>query len=830
MLLAGCTVSTTRMAAGSAKPVVQRVEADVRASAAPEGVLLTEAVGNVVRTPAATHAHLNPQAARNLRFVPPRRGGPANPGRRGKGFPAPDDPDPPAAKIWSSPSPTINTITFSANVSNTGGFAFVPADANAAVGPGHIVSVANASIQIHKRDGDRTLNRSLKQFFSALSPQTFTFDPKVLYDAYAQRFVVLALEQSDVEDFGNPGNESSILLAVSDDADPNGVWRTTRIDSKVSIGGGACWADFPGFAADEEALYITANMFGFSDTPGGACGEVRLWIVEKGLTGGFYAGAGADIRRFDPLVGASTFDLTMQPARVSGTPPAGTVGTWLVGYDGLSDPGSSGEAVQVTRVSSPLGTPSFSTQIVELGNIDQVPITGMAEAPQAGSATKIATNDFRALDAVWRADALWTVFQVMPNAGDTNHGQATAHWLRMGTGSPNLSVAGQGNIGGEDAAGPAASTYFPSIAVNAWGHAVIGFSASSVSSHVGAYAVSRRPGDAAGTVSAARTIHHGTDPYARTFDGDANRWGDYSSVVVDPLDECFWVYNQWASAPDSGQPSNNGRWSTTAGRVCVCDGSESTGDGDLDGVCAAPDNCDAVSNRDQADLDADTVGNACDNCAATANANQHDGDNDAVGTACDNCAATANASQANGDGDALGNACDNCPLATNPDQFNPDGDLHGNACDNCPDQANQDQADGDADAVGNVCDNCVSVPNTSQANQDNDSRGDLCDNCPAVTNQSQSNSDSDPLGNACDNCPLVANPAQLNSDSDPPGDACDNCALLANPDQANLDDDPLGDACDPDDDNDALPDALDPCPLDATNGCPIELVFRDGFD
>ena len=66
---------------------------------------------------------------------------------------------------------------------------------------------------------------------------------------------------------------------------PNGTWRFTAINSLISISGASRWADFPGFAADEEAVYITANMFGFGLS--GTYAGVRLWIIPKNT---FYAG------------------------------------------------------------------------------------------------------------------------------------------------------------------------------------------------------------------------------------------------------------------------------------------------------------------------------------------------------------------------------------------------------------------------------------------------------------------------------------------------------------------------------------------------------------
>ncbi|HVF35352.1 MAG TPA: DUF11 domain-containing protein, partial [Candidatus Saccharimonadia bacterium] len=110
----------------------------------------------------------------------------------------------------------------------------------------------------------------------------------------------------------------------------------------------------------------------------------------------------------------------------------------------------------------------------------------------------------------------------------------------------------------------------------------------------GAYAVSRRSTDPAGTMSAPITVKPGVAPYLRTVGGDnPNRWGDYSSVSHDPVDQCFWVYNQWAdsTAACSSSGGENGCWATTVGRVCVCAGNEATGDTDLDGRCNDIDAC-----------------------------------------------------------------------------------------------------------------------------------------------------------------------------------------------------------------------------------------------
>ena len=72
------------------------------------------------------------------------------------------------------------------------------------------------------RHADRS-HTSLKNFFAPLRPDYGVFDPKALYDQYANRFVVVALEAYAIRPAGDPCDMSRIMVAVSDDSDPNGT-------------------------------------------------------------------------------------------------------------------------------------------------------------------------------------------------------------------------------------------------------------------------------------------------------------------------------------------------------------------------------------------------------------------------------------------------------------------------------------------------------------------------------------------------------------------------------------------------------------------------------
>lgn len=454
---------------------------------------------------------------------------------------------------------TIDAVNFITDATNSG-YYHIPPDPNGAAGPTQVVNLVNTSIQWYTKAGVQEHNQRLGKnsstavgsFFASLSPINGTFDPKVIYDQYAGRFVVVTLEMSGTVT-NDPNNVSRILLAVSDDSDPNGTWYYQVIDSKLTIGGSDSWADYPGFAVDKDAVYVTANMFRFT---GGSSIATRLWIINKTP---FYSGGAASVTVYDPYASAGS-STTTQPAHLFGTAP-GSTGTFLVAYSGLSD--GTNEYVQVTRVDNPLGTPTFNVQQRSLGDID-VTASIMPNAPQLGTANLINTNDRRALNAVWRDNTLWTTFTTRPTSG-----QATAHWVKISTSNlGTLSIADQGDVDGEDIAA-GTYTFFPSIAVDPCGNMALGFAASASTIYPGAYYAGRLASDPAGTVQSSVAMAPGQDYYYRAFGGSRNRWGDYTGISLDPADEAtFWVFNQYAMTRGTilgSYPTEDGRWATRWG-------------------------------------------------------------------------------------------------------------------------------------------------------------------------------------------------------------------------------------------------------------------------
>ena len=448
----------------------------------------------------------------------------------------------------------IPGITYDQDGVNNGSNS-IPPDPSGAAGPSHLVSVNNRSIEWHLKDGTQQNSESLQSFFGSA---TATFDPKVIYDQHNDRFVVVTLEFANLGNGTTADDESRILLAVSDSSDPNAGWTTHTIDALTPIGGGNAWADYPGIAVDDEAIYITNNMF---DTETFSFAGQRLWIVDKGDgTGGFYDGNAASVTIHDPATASGGFDTTMMPTMMYGNAP-GNTGVWLAGFSGFTN--GTQEFVQLIRVDDALGTPVFTSQFVDIGDIGTN--FSLDNAAQSGSATGILTNDSRLLDAVWRDGSLY--FATTINDTGAQDGESTAFWGEIDTSvlaTPTF-VQG-GKIDGEDIA-PNTETFFPSIAVNASGTVGVGFSASAPSIFAGSYFTYREDGDPAGTMREPQAVQEGLDTYVRTFGSGRNRWGDYTATTVDAADdETFWTFNEYADIRGSLFIGEDGRWATVWGQ------------------------------------------------------------------------------------------------------------------------------------------------------------------------------------------------------------------------------------------------------------------------
>jgi hypothetical protein len=280
----------------------------------------------------------------------------------------------------------------------------------------------------------------------------------------------------------------------------------------------------------------------------------------------------------DPILRSEVpLDNDLFPAQVYGGPIGNNVGTFLVAYSGFYIGNSS--YFFIVALEDPLTSPSFSwNNVVDLGEIDQEQSVSSTppNAPQIGLATNVlGTYSTFVTGVAWRDNSLWVTAQVVPFVGP-NAGQTTAVWFQINTDTVNkkFTLVDSGEIGGEDL-GAGTFTFFPFVAVNSRGVAAFGFAASGPLIHPGAYVVGRNPNDPKGTVSRSFVVKEGIDVYNGT------KWGIQSSIALDPADDSFWVYNEFAGThflhTDSTGVTLEGAWGTAWRRFRSTDCTDGAG-------------------------------------------------------------------------------------------------------------------------------------------------------------------------------------------------------------------------------------------------------------
>lgn len=369
-----------------------------------------------------------------------------------------------------------------------------PPDPTLAIGVNHIVATANSSIAFFDRSGTKQFQQTSTTFFSGLGAGTFQFDPKVFYDRINNRFVLIFLEQ------GSSAQVSKVLLAVSDDGDPNGTWYRYRIEARRTIGTQNYWLDYPGFGYTKDAYVICGNMFGFSSGFGG----VQFIVIPTAP-----ALTGAAISPTTALVSGGSVQL------------AETISATQTTLYGIST--NTTTSLRVYALTNLTGTPTITTANVTVPAFS----TPTRDAISTNSRT-VDPLDGRLLNAVWRNGKL-------VSAHGIQNGNIRVRWYEVNTnswptsGTPSLSQSGE-------VTDAAADLFMPAININSAGAISVIYTRSSSSITGDIMMAGRATTDPAGTMGTpVRLEASAGNNYSQ------NRWGDYFGINVDPVnDTTFW--------------------------------------------------------------------------------------------------------------------------------------------------------------------------------------------------------------------------------------------------------------------------------------------------
>ncbi len=400
---------------------------------------------------------------------------------------------------------------------------WVPPDPNLAVGATHVVQVVNSAVAFfQKSTGVKTFQQNMfgaSGWFGSVGAGDFVFDPKCFYDKVSGRFFVLALELADP-------TVSKLLIAVSDDGDPNGTWFKYRIEARLTVGANNYWMDYPGFGSNKDAVVCCGNMFAMSGSTGFA--GVQFISMKKAP---MLTGAPTTVTSLvDPNSGSGQIANCVDPAldRVYAAAVTTTSSMRLYALTNV--------AVAPTLVFTSLGVPPF------------VPRNRNAFSTNGRTLDRI---DSRLFQVAYRSGRLLMTHHVAVSGADD---RSAVRWYDSNlqgwpvSGSPTL--AQSGNVVG----GAGQDLHMPGINMNAVGDVALTFTRSSMSITADVCVSSRKASDPPGSMSSPVMVATSANPNYGSPGG--NRWGDYFSVMVDPNDNStFWGTGMVGNA--------GGGWQTT---------------------------------------------------------------------------------------------------------------------------------------------------------------------------------------------------------------------------------------------------------------------------
>lgn len=398
---------------------------------------------------------------------------------------------------------------------------FAPPDTNAAVGATQVVETVNISYAVFDKStgtptaGPISINNLWANVDTSCANPNNLSDPVVLYDQQANRWVVEIITVS---------SPFKYCYAVSTTSDATGAFHAYAFTDPVGL------PDYTKVGIWPDAYYHAGRMFKNGSTYAGpkACAVNRAAMI---------AGTAATMQCFQ--INNTAVD-GMLPSSLDGAtpPPAGSPNYFVL-------LGSS-TTLQMFKFHVDFTTPTNST----FTGPTVITVAAFSEAgsfsgfvPQLGTTQKLDGVGFTLMHRL--------AYRNFPNATPPHESLVATHNVSRGTGTSKryaprwyeIRSPGTTPVVFQSGTFTPDTTYrwMGSIAMDKVGDIALGYSASSSAIHPAIRYTGRTPATPVGKMQAEATIFNGPGSQTgqRLF-----RWGDYSSMAVDPVDDCTMWYAQ----------------------------------------------------------------------------------------------------------------------------------------------------------------------------------------------------------------------------------------------------------------------------------------------
>ncbi len=431
-----------------------------------------------------------------------------------------DSPDPVVQDRFSDLR-SLMTVNMPSPILNFNGIAFpgvacncAPPDTNGEVGATQYVQMVNEGFQVfNKTTGVSVLGpvgiQTVWSGFGGPCETSGSGDPVVLYDQLANRWLI--------SQFAGVGIPTDECVAVSTTSDATGSWH------RYGFHLGSNFFDYPHLGVWPDAYYMSMNVFNSTGTAflgpqPFAFDRTRMLaglsatFITTGITGG-------------PL------EETYLPADLDGSslPPAGAPASFVEF--------PAGGSFRIFHFHVDFATPLNST------------FTLFASPPSAGFSIRSSGIPQLGTSSVLDPIGDRLMFRVATRFFSDGHesavgnftvqsgGVAAVRWFELrGLTSGPATVFQQGTYQPDTT-----HRWMGSAAMDQQGNIAVGYSASSSAINPQIRYAGRLAGDTINTLPQAEvTLFAGTGSQV----GTSSRWGDYSDMTIDPVDDCTFWYTQ----------------------------------------------------------------------------------------------------------------------------------------------------------------------------------------------------------------------------------------------------------------------------------------------
>lgn len=410
-----------------------------------------------------------------------------------------------------------------------GGGGLTPPDPVLAVGPNHVLVAVNRAFAVYDKGGASLLGPiTLTALFAGTGDGcgTVPFDPELLYDEAANRFLITA-----------DGGGYALCVAVSQSGDPTGGWYAYKFNT------GQGFFDFPQAGIGRNELFVGANNY---NAPAGV-GQV--YAIRK--TDLYYGiGAAAVMRTVTP----SLTNPTPTPVHLHGF----NQGTWpSSGPHHILVHHSDNDVYTLLAWDDPFGANSLTAiATFDLTATSGVPVGTPLIMPQRdgsdiGGRPNQGLIDARQWDLEYRNGYLWTTMHV-----SCNPGSGAVNCIRWAKIHPATGSIAQSGVFGS----PGVYRAYPDLMVDHNNNIAFAYARMSETSYPGAFFTCRGTNDQPGVPWLEGVIKGGETTYT-SFPSDTPpyRWGDYFGMTIAPDGETFWAIGEYSKNITT---PNAARWGT----------------------------------------------------------------------------------------------------------------------------------------------------------------------------------------------------------------------------------------------------------------------------